>query len=76
METAMSGSILRLVCSGGGWQLLDGDRPILWFPERDKGLEIAQLMAEARALNHGAAVTVQAETDDGGMETLATPGVA
>ncbi|NLW97736.1 hypothetical protein [Luteimonas wenzhouensis] len=72
----MSGSILRLLRSGGGWQLLDGETPIFWFPERAKGLEIAQLMAEARALNHGEPVTVQAQTDDGELETLATPGVA
>lgn len=68
----MTGTILRLVCSGGGWQLLDGDRPVFWFPERDKGLEIAQLMAEARTLNHGFPVTVEAQTDDGGVEKLAT----
>ncbi len=68
----MTGTILRLVRSGGGWQLLDADRPVFWFPERDKGLEIAQLMAEARTLNHGLPVTVEAQTDDGGVETLAT----
>lgn len=69
----MTGRILRLLRSGGGWQLLDGDRPLFWFPERDKGLEIAQLMAEARTLNHGLPVTIEAQTHDGGLETVATP---
>lgn len=67
----MPGSILRVVLSGGGWQLLDGERPLFWFPERDKALEIAQLMADARSLNHGLAITVQAQNDDGELETVA-----
>lgn len=71
-ESAMSGSILRLVRSGGGWQLLDDEQPVFWFPERGKGLEIAQLMADARSLNHGLAITVEAQTEDGEFETVAS----
>ena len=68
----MPGSILRLVRSGGGWQLLDGEQPVFWFPERGKGLEIAQLMADARSLNHGLTITVEAQTEDGDFETVAS----
>ena len=64
-------SILKLVHSGGGWQLLDDDKPVFWFPERGKGLEIAQLMADARNLNHGMATKVEAMNDDGELETIA-----
>lgn len=67
----MATSTLRLVHSGGGWQLLDDGRPAFWFPERGKGLEIAQLMADARNLNHGLATKVEAMNDDGNLETIA-----
>ena len=67
----MSGSILRLVPSTGGWQLLEGERPLFWFPERSKGLEIAMLMADARSLNHGTTATVEAQMPDGRVEVVA-----
>ena len=67
----MATSTLRLVHSGGGWQLLDDGRPVFWFPDRSKGLEIAQLMADARNLNRGQPTTVEAMNDDGELETVA-----
>ncbi|WP_202844878.1 hypothetical protein [Luteimonas saliphila] len=70
----MSGSTLRLVHSGGGWQLLDDGRPVFWFPERSKGLEIARLMADARNLNDGRLTRVEAQNDDGELETIAAFG--
>lgn len=64
-------SSLQLVKSGGGWQLLDGGKPVLWFPERDKGLEIATIMADARNLYHGLPTAVEAQNDDGELEVVA-----
>lgn len=70
----MAASTLRLIHNAGGWQLLDDGHPVFWFPERDKGLEIARLMADARNLNHGTATTVEAQNDDGMVETVAAFG--
>ncbi|HRN61933.1 MAG TPA: hypothetical protein PK743_00580 [Luteimonas sp.] len=70
----MKRSILRLVHSAGGWQLLDDGKPVFWFPERDKGLEIASLMADARNLNHGMSTLVEAQNDDGEVEVVVAYG--
>lgn len=70
----MATSTLRLISNGGGWQLLDDGKPVFWFPERHKGLEIARLMADARNLNHGLATMVEAQNDDGDLETVAAFG--
>ena len=61
----MTVSMLRLVRTGGGWQLLDNGKPAFWFPERSAGLEIARIMADARNLNHGMSTAVEAQNDDG-----------
>lgn len=67
----MATSILRLIHNAGGWQLLDDGTPVFWFPERAAGLEIARIMADARNLNHGTATAVEAQNDDGALETVA-----
>ncbi|NZA25705.1 hypothetical protein H0E84_04860 [Luteimonas sp. SJ-92] len=64
-------SSLQLVKSYGGWQLLDAGQPVLWFPEREKGLEIATIMADARSLYRGEPTTVEAQNDDGEFEVIA-----
>lgn len=47
---------------------------MFWFPERDKGLEIASLMADARNLNHGMSTLVEAQNDDGEVEVVVAYG--
>lgn len=70
----MSTAILQLVKSYGGWQLLDAGKPVFWFPERAKGLEIARIMADARSLYHGTPASVEAENEQGKLEIVATYG--
>lgn len=70
----MSVTLLQLVKSYGGWQLLDAGNPVFWFPERAKGLEIARIMADARNLYHGLPATVEAQNDDGEFELVASFG--
>lgn len=67
----MSGSTLRLVPSTGGWQLFEDGRPLFWFPDQVKGLEIAMLMADARSLNHGTTATVETQAADGQVKVVA-----
>ena len=45
----MTGTVLQVVESLGGWHLLDDGQPIFWFPEKDKALDTAKVMADARA---------------------------
>jgi hypothetical protein len=52
-------SILQIVQSCGGWNLIDDGKLSLWFPERDKALEIACLMADARRQFGGTDTIVQ-----------------
>lgn len=70
----MSTATLQLVRSCGGWQLLDAGKPVFWFPERAKGLEIARIMADARSLYRGTPASVEAEGEDGELEVVATFG--
>lgn len=44
----MKHSLLVLRPSCEGWKLVDNGKPIYWFPERDAGLAVAKIMAEAR----------------------------
>lgn len=70
----MSTATLQLVKSYGGWQLLDAGNPVFWFPEREKALEIARIMADARSLYHGTPASVEAENEEGRIEVVATYG--
>lgn len=63
-------SVLQIVEASGGWSLLDDGKPSLWFPERDKALEIASIMADARNLSSGVDTEVQS-VHDGKVEVLA-----
>lgn len=70
----MASSTLRLIHNYGGWQLLDDGKPVFWFPERSTGLEIASLMADARNLGQGTATMVEAQNEQGELETVAAFG--
>ncbi len=63
-------STLQIIESSGGWSLIDDGKPALWFPERDKALEIACIMADARNLSSGVDTVVQS-VSDGKIEVLA-----
>ena len=45
----MTRSVFQLVSAAEGWCLLDNGKPCFWFPEKDKALETACVMADARA---------------------------
>ena len=64
-------SVLQIVEASGGWNLIDDGKPSLWFPERDKALEIAHIMADARNLSSGVDAEVQSVCD-GKVEVLAS----
>ncbi|GAB2497967.1 hypothetical protein GCM10027084_08880 [Pseudoxanthomonas sangjuensis] len=66
----MSVSVLQIVESWGGWSLIDDGKPSLWFPEREKALEIAHIMADARNLFGGISTIVQS-VHNGKVEVLA-----
>ena len=63
-------SVLQIVEASCGWSLIDDGKPSLWFPERDKALEIANIMADARNLSSGVDAVVQS-VRDGKVEVLA-----
>ncbi|MFT4256632.1 MAG: hypothetical protein QM599_06720 [Pseudoxanthomonas sp.] len=66
----MSMSVLQIVESCGGWNLIDDGKPSLWFPEHGKALEIAKVMADARSLFAGIPTIVRG-MQDGREEVLA-----
>lgn len=68
----MSESIFEVVERGCGWELLDNGKRILWFPEREKALDIASVMADARSAFHGVPASVHAPNEDGEMELVAS----
>lgn len=53
-------SVFQVVERAGGWGLLDDDKPIFWFPERDSALGAAKVMADARHKFDGKPMCVQA----------------
>lgn len=67
----MRRSVFEVVEQGGGWRLLDNGEPVFWFPGRDKAVEIAKQMADARNLFRGLPAHVHAAGADGEMELVA-----
>jgi hypothetical protein len=63
-------SVLQIVESCGGWNLIDDGKLSLWFPDHDKALEIACLMADARC-KFGGTDTIVQSVQDGQVEVLA-----
>lgn len=70
----MSGTVLQVVQSLGGWRLLDDGQPIFWFPEREGALETAKVMADARHQFNGKPTCVQAQDTQGLFEVVVAYG--
>lgn len=45
----MSRSVFEAVGRAGGWGLLNNGNAVLWFPERDKALEITNISHDPRS---------------------------
>ena len=65
-------STLRVVGSHGGWRLIDNGRPSFWFLERDQALQIAGVIADARAGLRLIPTSIEAENLAGQMELVAS----
>ena len=55
-----------------GCLLVDGGRPLAWYPNLASALELARLLADASALRHGP--PVQVEVHDHGRPPRRIPG--
>lgn len=67
----MTGTVLQIVESFGGWRLLDDGQPILWFADKESALATATVMAEARHAFSGKPTCVQTADRQGTFDLVA-----